>query len=398
VGWLQAWDPVARKVVWETPKAPRATSGALATAGNLVFMGNSRGQILSAYNAKTGAKLWEFPTQGDVYAGPISYELDGVQYIAASVGGAGQGDYFAPGYGRILVFKVGGTTVLPPKAPYTPRQLNPPPVTASAEAVARGTRLYADHCSVCHGANAAPGGGRGGNSAPDLGTSPFIQAQAAFDTVVLQGQRVDKGMPTFSDKLKAAGIEVTLWTREQYEARKKAEEERLRKEQEAKRKQGGGEPMQELGELLVEGLGKIFGGMFGGFDDLSDTSVVMTIKDPGGKLLDIEFEDAAGKKLRTGRSSSFGGQDGQTRVFDLDEKLSDTARVKFAVLTPAAVTKAPRSWMPLALPVPYGPCARGIAASFTRASSLRVTSPSASASAAAIGSNRTFASSDWRSS
>ncbi|MDQ2641605.1 MAG: PQQ-dependent dehydrogenase, methanol/ethanol family [Pseudomonadota bacterium] len=203
VGWLQAWDPVARKVVWETPKAPRATSGALATAGNLVFMGNSRGQILSAYNAKTGAKLWEFPTQGDVYAGPISYELDGVQYIAASVGGAGQGDYFAPGYGRILVFKVGGTTVLPPKAPYTPRQLNPPPVTASAEAVARGTRLYADHCSVCHGANAAPGGGRGGNSAPDLGTSPFIQAQAAFDTVVLQGQRVDKGMPTFSDKLKA---------------------------------------------------------------------------------------------------------------------------------------------------------------------------------------------------
>jgi len=210
VGWLQAWDPVARKVVWETPKAPRATSGAMATAGNLVFMGNSRGQMLAAYNAKTGAKLWEFNTQGDVYAGPITYELDGVQYIAASVGGAGQGDYFAPGYGRMLVFKVGGTATLPPKAPYTPRQLNPPPLTASADVVARGSRLYADNCSVCHGANAAPGGGRGGNNAPDLGTSPFIQNQAVFDSVVLQGQRLDKGMANFSDKLSAADSAAVL--------------------------------------------------------------------------------------------------------------------------------------------------------------------------------------------
>jgi mono/diheme cytochrome c family protein len=99
---------------------------------------------------------------------------------------------------------------LPAKTPYTPRQLNPPPLTASADTVARGSRLYADHCSVCHGANAAPGGGRGGNSAPDLGTSPFIHAQAAFDTVVLQGQRVDRGMANFSDKLSAEDSAAVL--------------------------------------------------------------------------------------------------------------------------------------------------------------------------------------------
>ncbi len=69
-GWLQAWDPVARKMVWETPKGARATSGAMATAGNLVFMGNSGGKKLSAYNAKTGEKLWEFDAQTDVYAAP----------------------------------------------------------------------------------------------------------------------------------------------------------------------------------------------------------------------------------------------------------------------------------------------------------------------------------------
>ena len=59
-GWLQAWDPVARKMVWETPRGPRATSGVLATGGNLVFMGNSNGKQISAYNAKNGDKLWTF--------------------------------------------------------------------------------------------------------------------------------------------------------------------------------------------------------------------------------------------------------------------------------------------------------------------------------------------------
>jgi quinohemoprotein ethanol dehydrogenase len=202
VGWLQAWDPVTRKMVWETPKNRRATSGAMATAGNLVFMGNSGGKQLAAYNAKTGEKLWEFDAQTDVYAGPITYELDGVQYIAASVGGNASGDYFAPSYGRMLVFKVGGTAKLPANAPYVARTLNPPALTAAAAVVDHGKTLYADHCSLCHGANAAPGGGRGGNAAPDLGTSPFIQSQAAFDTIVLQGQRVDKGMASFRDKLK----------------------------------------------------------------------------------------------------------------------------------------------------------------------------------------------------
>ena len=143
--------------------------------------------------------MWDFDAQTDVYAAPITYELDGVQYIAASVGGTAQGDYFAPSYGRMLVFKVGGTAHLPPNAPYTPRQLNPPPLTASADEVATGGKLYADNCAACHGANTNPGGRAVG---PDLGTSPFIQNQTLFDSVVLQGQRVDKGMANFSDRLK----------------------------------------------------------------------------------------------------------------------------------------------------------------------------------------------------
>jgi quinohemoprotein ethanol dehydrogenase len=198
-GWLQAWDPVARKTVWESERGPRATSGVLATGGNLVFMGNSGGKMLRAFHARTGEVLWEFDAQTDVYAAPITYELDGVQYIAASVGGTGQGDYFAPGYGRMLVFKLGGTAKLPPNAPYTPRPLNPPALTAPADVVARGAQLYADNCAVCHGPNAVPGG-RGGNG-PNLTTSPFLHSQAGFDQVVLQGGRNDRGMQDFRGKL-----------------------------------------------------------------------------------------------------------------------------------------------------------------------------------------------------
>ncbi|MEO8307677.1 MAG: PQQ-dependent dehydrogenase, methanol/ethanol family [Pseudomonadota bacterium] len=199
-GWLQAWDPVARKAVWETPKGPRATSGVLATHGNVVFMGNSNGKQLSAYDAKTGAKLWNFDTQTAVYAAPITYELDGVQYVAASVGGTSGNDYFAPTYARMLVFKVGGTMKLPPNAPYTPAQLNPPPSTASAQVIAHGGAVYAENCSVCHGAQ----GTQQRSSFPNLTLTPFLHSQEGFDQVVLKGVKVERGMGNFSDRLTPA--------------------------------------------------------------------------------------------------------------------------------------------------------------------------------------------------
>ncbi len=208
-GNLQAWDPVARKMVWDTPpETPKASGGAMVTAGNIVFMGNSSGKKLRAWNATNGQKLWEFDAQTDVYAAPITYELDGVQYIAASVGGtAAAGDYFAPAYGRMIVFKIGGKVKLPPNAPYTVRQLNPPPATASAATVARGNTVFADNCAVCHGTNATQI--RDGN-APLLTVTPLLHVQQGFDQVVLQGGRVERGMPSFGDKLTPADTAAVL--------------------------------------------------------------------------------------------------------------------------------------------------------------------------------------------
>ncbi|MES2627050.1 MAG: PQQ-dependent dehydrogenase, methanol/ethanol family, partial [Pseudomonadota bacterium] len=180
-GWLQAWDPVARKVVWESPRGARATSGVLATAGDLVFMGNSNGNQLAAYDNRDGKQLWTYDTQSAVYASPITYELDGEQYIAASVGGTSPGNYYAPSYGRMLVFKVGGTAQLPEKVSYTPPELNPPPSVATADVITHGGELYAEHCSVCHGNNAV----QQRSSFPNLTLSPLLFSQEGLDQVVL---------------------------------------------------------------------------------------------------------------------------------------------------------------------------------------------------------------------
>jgi quinohemoprotein ethanol dehydrogenase len=196
-GWLQAWDPVARKAVWEGPRGARATSGVMATAGNLVFMGNSNGNQLAAYNATTGEQLWTYDAQTAVYAAPITFEMDGEQYIAWSVGGTSQGNYFAPSYGRMLVFKLGGSATLPANITYTPPELNPPPSTASPEVIARGGEVYAENCSVCHGNN----GVQQRSSFPNLTLSALLYSQEGFDQVVLQGARVLRGMANFSGKL-----------------------------------------------------------------------------------------------------------------------------------------------------------------------------------------------------
>jgi quinohemoprotein ethanol dehydrogenase len=201
-GRLKAWDPVARKVVWETEGFvnDRPTGGVLATAGGLVFMGNGGGQELRAYDAKSGAQVWSYKTQTNIYAAPITYELDGKQYVAASVGGVARGGYFAPGYSRMLVFELGGTAQLPPNEEYTPPPLNPPASTAAADVIKTGGEKYSQYCSVCHGNDGVMQRG----TFPNLMVTPMLHTQEGFDQIVLQGVRAEKGMGSFAKDLSAA--------------------------------------------------------------------------------------------------------------------------------------------------------------------------------------------------
>ncbi len=196
---LLAWDPVAREEIWRTDIKGRVGSGALATAGGLVFSGSPElDGWLAALDAETGQELWRQDTEAGVVAAPMSYELGGVQYVAQLVG------YGVPGYGnsngsRLLVYTLGGTQTLPPTPPAPELVLNPPEQFAEADVIADGQALFTDNCAMCHESSF---GNRG--LFPDLRYSVRLNSQEAFDAVVLAGALEPNGMIAFGDRLQPA--------------------------------------------------------------------------------------------------------------------------------------------------------------------------------------------------
>ena len=82
---LVAWDPIKQKKVWGNKEELPFMGGSLSTAGGLVFHGNVFG-IFKALDAWTGKVLWQFSTGSGITAGPATYEVDGVQYVAVVSG------------------------------------------------------------------------------------------------------------------------------------------------------------------------------------------------------------------------------------------------------------------------------------------------------------------------
>ena len=157
-GHLLAWDPVRQKPAWRVQHAFLWNGGTLATAGNLVFQGTSDMRF-AAYTADKGKKLWEVPVDSGIIAGPMTYMLDGVQYVSVS---AGWGGAFA---------LIGGDAALatgsrPGGAVMTYALASKMPAVAAAPVdpeVAKGGALYHSYCAVCHGS-----GGVSGGLIPDL--------------------------------------------------------------------------------------------------------------------------------------------------------------------------------------------------------------------------------------
>ena len=88
-GGFFAWDPIARRKVWEGTETFPAWSGAMATAGDVVFYGTMEGWF-KALDAKTGQELWRFKAGSGIIGQPIAYRgPDGKEYVAvyAGVGG-----------------------------------------------------------------------------------------------------------------------------------------------------------------------------------------------------------------------------------------------------------------------------------------------------------------------
>ena len=88
-GLFTAWDPAAAKAAWKIGEDFPVWSGALATAGDLVFYGTMEGWF-KAVDAKTGKELWKFKTGSGIVGQPVSYRgPDGKQYIAVLSGVGG---------------------------------------------------------------------------------------------------------------------------------------------------------------------------------------------------------------------------------------------------------------------------------------------------------------------
>ena len=209
-GALIAWDPVAKKQVWSVPMPMPWNGGVLTTASNLVFQGNGTGEF-AAYDAKTGKKLWATNLQSGIVAPPVTYAVNGVQYVSVAVGWGGilplnMGEALQkaerPRVNRVVTFRLGGKAQIPQLPAETPPAFDPPANTASAATLTEGHRLFHVRCWMCHGDSAVNHGG-----VPDLRRSMAIGDAATFAAFVLQGAAEPNGMPNFSKDLTPAQVE-----------------------------------------------------------------------------------------------------------------------------------------------------------------------------------------------
>ena len=83
---ISAIDSKTGNIVWDHPTGVDAVSGLLTTAGRLVFGGDASGNAL-ALDPLTGHTLWHVNLNERMYNGPITYELDGRQYLLLAAGG-----------------------------------------------------------------------------------------------------------------------------------------------------------------------------------------------------------------------------------------------------------------------------------------------------------------------
>lgn len=199
---LLAWDPVRRTPLWKVQTASLWNGGVLATAGGLVFQGQSTGRFI-AYASATGRPLWSFDAQVPVLAPPITFQAGGRQYVTVLAGTGTTAGISADGLGRavdyrtqarrILTFALDAKASLP--APGTPGPRVPDPsFRADAASAERGGALYGKRCFACHGLP-----GQSGGTGPDFARSGVPQSAEAFVSIVRDGALTSAGMPRYAE-------------------------------------------------------------------------------------------------------------------------------------------------------------------------------------------------------
>ncbi len=210
---ILAWDPIAAKEKWRV-KTGIWAGGLMVTGGNLLFQGLADGGF-HAYDARDGRRLWSFDAKMGIAGSPITYEVDGKQYVTVVAGWGAAAAAFLGAYThtlgwqarvhpqRVVTFALDGKAQLPPNIP-APRRAVPiddKALVIDVAAAEKGGALFERSCSSCHGGNV-----RAGGYAPDLRASPITLSAEAFRTIVQMGSLETRGMPKY-EELSAREVE-----------------------------------------------------------------------------------------------------------------------------------------------------------------------------------------------
>ena len=210
-GELVAWDPIKKQRVWQVQHAKPSNGGILSTAGDLVFQGTWDGTF-SAYDAYDGEKLWQYKSDSAVLAGPMTFELDGEQYVAVAQGSGGTvmitvGDELQrnkTNQNKLLVFKKGQFNQTNPVANEeltTIRALGHAANT-DPDLIKLGESIYHNNCASCHGINALSN-----YVVPNL-RYMSEQTHNDFASIVIGGTRTHKGMIGFYETLGVGDVDA----------------------------------------------------------------------------------------------------------------------------------------------------------------------------------------------
>ena len=203
-GELVAWDPIKKQRAWQVRHAKPSNGGILSTAGDLVFQGTWDGTF-AAYDAYDGEKLWQYKSDSAVLAGPMTFELDGEQYVAVAQGSGGTvmitvGDELQrnkSNQNKLLVFKKGQfnqTNQVASEELTTIRALGHSANT-DPDLIKLGESIYHNNCGSCHGINALSN-----YVVPNL-RYMSEQTHNDFASIVIGGTRTHKGMIGFYETL-----------------------------------------------------------------------------------------------------------------------------------------------------------------------------------------------------
>jgi quinohemoprotein ethanol dehydrogenase len=203
-GSLLAWDPVKAEPRWAVPFPLPLNGGVLSTQAGLVFQGNKFGEFV-AYDAETGERLWADKLVGNAAAAPMTYEIDGEQYlsvlsgwgsVSSLIAGFTYGEAKSKEPARVITFKLGGDGDMPAALVDNVVRRPQSPMFGEPDQHQLGMQRFAENCHFCHGAFAVSGG-----VVPDLRWSALSANEQAWDLVVREGALEKQGMVSFAGHL-----------------------------------------------------------------------------------------------------------------------------------------------------------------------------------------------------